>query len=630
MSAIRRELHYFLELLLRLSAVLLVFMFIRTLFYIINADHFPAVGTSEFLLLLFWGIRFDWAAVIYINALLILSALVPLKQRQTRRYSYFQYILFLLFNGGAFIFELSDIAYYPYAFRRSLSSDLTMLSKSANLLPCYLLDYWYLVIAMLVFLYFLHRFFEYSRLRKPLSQKSLYQYLLFPLLALFFLVGARGGWQLRPLMPITATQYVQDMRLAPLQSNSTLNLLFSLQQRQLEPTPYLSQEEVQALCPIYISPSPTAPMRKDNVLIIALESFGQENVGYYRPDQTSYTPFLDSLLQLSYTSPKSFASGLRSTEGIAAITCGLPALMEDPFIFSAYQSNQVQSMAALLGKKGYQSAFFHGANSGSMEFERFARLSGFQDFYDRKRYDNDADYDGQWGIWDLPFFEYTAQQINQFKGPFVALLFSLSSHHPYQVEPWFEKKYPNLSAPDRSRLYTDMALRQFFETARQMPWFNQTLFVLTADHIGPASHPSYYSRTWRYRIPIAFYHPNHQWPQQDPDLIQQIDILPSILDYLHYDLPYTTFGQSVFDSLSTSHAYMFGDGLYQIVDSTHIMVFRPFDEHINLYDYRQDPTLQHPLNMEYPVKVKAMEQKLKAVIQQYRQVLIDNSWLENQ
>lgn len=101
--------------------------------------------------------------------------------------------------------------------------------------------------------------------------------------------------------------------------------------------------------------------------------------------------------------------------------------METPFILSHYSGNKLNSPASLLSADGYRTAFFHGAPNGSMGFNAFVKQAGYEEYYGKNEYNNNADFDGMWGIWDEPFLSYMADMLNGFNRPFVAAMFSLSS-----------------------------------------------------------------------------------------------------------------------------------------------------------------------------------------------------------
>jgi len=385
----------------------------------------------------------------------------------------------------------------------------------------------------------------------------------------------------------------------------------------------LPKEEEAELFSFYKNPTPKDEFKKENVFIIVLESFGKEHIGFFNDYEKSPTPFIDSLMLESWYFENAFANGVRSTQGIASISASIPALMDNALMFSPYQGNRLNGIAAHLGKKGYSSGFFHGSNPGSMEFERFSKLTGYQNFYDRTAYPNQEDYDGNWGIWDAPFFQFTANEVNKYPEPFTALLFSLTSHHPYFVEKFFEEKHPNEKPLLRAIRYTDFALKQFFETAKTMDWFDNTLFIITADHIGKRSIRKYKTLVGSYQIPLIFYKPNSDLKGTNSSIIQQTDILPTVLEYLNYDESYNAFGESAFDTLSDKNAYMYSNQIYQILNDSLLLSFDQ-EETIGVFNYKKDVFLQKDLKEKNNSVNTLLENKLKAVIQAHHRVMVNN------
>jgi uncharacterized sulfatase len=89
----------------------------------------------------------------------------------------------------------------------------------------------------------------------------------------------------------------------------------------------------------------------------------------------------------------------------------MPKLMDEPYITSKYQANNIAGLASILKPFGYSSAFFHGARNGSMGFEGFSQIAGFQQYYGLNEYPNKKDFDGNWGIFDEPFLQFCAQKL---------------------------------------------------------------------------------------------------------------------------------------------------------------------------------------------------------------------------
>ena len=147
-----------------------------------------------------------------------------------------------------------------------------------------------------------------------------------------------------------------------------------------------------------------------------MESYSKEFVGFYN-NGTGYTPFLDSLMQNSLVFENAYANGLKSIEALPAITASIPTLMNNPFITSQYAQNNFVSLASLLNKEGYNTSLYHGGSRGTMGFYSFSKKAGFTDYFGMQEYNNSADFDGTWGIYDGPFMQYFYDGLNKKKEP---------------------------------------------------------------------------------------------------------------------------------------------------------------------------------------------------------------------
>jgi len=274
-----------------------------------------------------------------------------------------------------------------------------------------------------------------------------------------------------------------------------------------------------------------------------LESFSKEFTGI--SNRKSYTPFLDSLMSQSVVYNNAISNGKTSINGIPAIIASMPCFLENHYLNSLYNSNTLQTLPNLLKDKGYNSVFFHGGTNGTINLNSFAQLAGYDAYYGRTEYNNDNDYDGQWGIWDEPFLKKTVTQMSSLKEPFFTSIFTLSSHNPYKVPAKYKGKFPKGNYEiTKSVGYADYALRQFFNDARKQKWFDNTLFVITPDHTSISDDSFYSNLVGQYSIPIMIYKSGIT-PKVEERTVQQIDILPTVLDYLNYDKPFYSFGKSM-------------------------------------------------------------------------------------
>jgi len=246
------------------------------------------------------------------------------------------------------------------------------------------------------------------------------------------------------------------------------------------------------------------------------------------------------------------------------------------------------------------------------------------DYFGRNEYNNEKDYDGSWGIWDEEFLQYTSNTINNKPQPFFATVFTLTSHHPYPIPERYKNQFKDGALPiEKSIGYSDYALKKFFDSAKKMPWFYKTLFVLAADHTGVSADPFYTNKIGNYSIPIIYYMPNSQLKGLDSTITQQIDIMPSILDYLNYPSPYFAFGTSVFDTTAQHFALIFRSDLFQLIENNYVLQFDG-DKANDLFHYSTDSLLKNDLFNKEPKISSGMENKVKAIIQTYQQSLINN------
>ncbi|MDF1549359.1 MAG: sulfatase-like hydrolase/transferase, partial [Bacteroidales bacterium] len=216
-------------------------------------------------------------------------------------------------------------------------------------------------------------------------------------------------------------------------------------------------------------------------------------------------------------------------------------------------------------------------------------------------------------------------EFNKMKQPFQATFFSVSSHHPFKVPEKYVDKFKKGTLDFHIPIqYSDLALRKFFEKASKEPWFKNTLFVLTADHSNHAWHPEYKTSIGDFAVPILFYHPGgNDLKGMDSTVVQQMDILPTIMHYLHYDGGYISFGVNALDSTENHFAVNYNNSTYQIMQGNYVLQFLE-EKTIGLYDYVNDPLLNNNLLGKLPDIETRMERLLKAFIQQYNGRMVRN------
>ncbi|MDQ3048973.1 MAG: sulfatase-like hydrolase/transferase, partial [Bacteroidota bacterium] len=205
---------------------------------------------------------------------------------------------------------------------------------------------------------------------------------------------------------------------------------------------------------------------------------------------------------------------------------------------------------------------------------------------------------------------------------FFSTLFTLTSHHPYKVPDRYKDVFKEGRIEiHKSIRYSDYALKRFFETIKKMPWYNNTLFVLVADHTSLTDDPFYLNKVGNNTIPLLFFKPGSDLKGMNSTIAQQIDIMPSVLDYLDYPSPYFSFGNSVFDTTKTHFAFTMNNS-YQLIEGDYSLTFNGTDA-TELYELKDSSLSKNVIAIEKQVKDR-MERKAKAILQTYQQRLINN------
>ena len=613
-----------------------------------NYNYFCAVLSPTRLWQLFYGgYIFDRSAITYTNALYIVMILFPLWLKETPLYHKICKWVFVVVNSITLIINLCDSVYFPCTLRRTTTSVFSEFKNENNLGDVFwgeLLDHWYLVLLAAGLIFLMWKLYVTPKVQASqyvsVKQRVAYSGLQLLLLATITPLGVgacRGGLSsgIRPITISNANEYVNRPTECALVLNTPFALIRTIGKSVFTvPEYFKSQGELESVFTPIHKPTPSFAFENKNVVILIVESFGREYIGALNKEleggnYKGYTPYVDKLIEQSATYKYSYCNGRKSIDGMPSVLCGIPMFIE-PFVLSPQSMNTYTGLAGILGKEGYNTAFFHGANRGSMGFLAFAKKTGFKEYYGREdyaadtRFGGDADFDGHWGIWDEPFLQYYCTKMNEMKQPFMTTVFTVSSHTPYVIPEKYKDVYPEEGLIMHKCIrYTDMAIGKFFESARKQPWFKNTIFVLTSDHTNLSDHAQYQTDIGGFCSPIVIYDPSGKIePGMRDGIAQQIDILPTVLSILGYDKPFLSFGCDLMSTpMEETYAVNYLNGIYQYVKYGHVL---QFDGKQTKAVYALDDLLMRH-NLKGKVKQQAqMEREVKAIIQQYMYRMVND------
>jgi phosphoglycerol transferase MdoB-like AlkP superfamily enzyme len=591
-------------------------------FLLFNNSHFPLVYFTDFLA----GFWFDLVTTSIIFLPLFFFELLPNKARDKKIFQIILATIFFLLIASSVFLNLADVEYYKFTSSRLTSSTFTMLAYGNDFqqqLPSFISSYWYLFLIAIVLLFIAG--FLYKRIQRITDDSKetswLKQIIIFPIiLGLLLLIGRGTG--LRPIEPINVTAYTIDQNV-PLVLNSAFTVVKSWGKTTLKEKDYFTEDELTQIFNPIKQYNSTARYNKPNIVILMLESFSVEYIAGINGSNEVNTPFLDSLIEESLVYTNCYANGKKSIDAVPSVISSVPKLMNQEFITSNYSTNKVESIPKHLNKLGYETAFFHGASNGSMNFDQFASKVDFNNYYGRTEYNNDKDFDGTWGIYDEDFFKWSAQKMTNTSEPFFSTIFSLSSHPPYAIPEKYEGKFiGGKTDMHNSVKYTDFAIQQFFDYAKTQPWYNNTLFVITADHTPASGLPEYYSDMGNMHIPLIFFHPTDSTLKgKSKKIVAQVDIMPTLFDLIGYHQPFYSFGQSVFEN-NEGLSMVYHNNKYLIFGKNHLFTFQN-DKALGLYDL-SDRTLTINRLEQKPEITIYLEKMIKAFVQTYHKHLINN------
>ncbi|MFN8240152.1 MAG: sulfatase-like hydrolase/transferase [Bacteroidales bacterium] len=619
----------------------ILIMFLLTLsragFWVFNKSMFPAISFGELVSAFGGGFVFDLSAVVYFNMLFILIQIVPFDFRYNAIYQAISKWLYFVVNFIMLSMNGADYVYFRFLSKRATADVFGTFGNETNLPQLFfkfLFDYWPATLYTLFLIFLMVYLYNRFELVKPTPKRRIVyfglNFLAVPLVIALVIGAARGGYKhsTRPITISNAARYVKSPANVGIVLNTPFSVLRTYGKKNLVRYKFFDNEELKKIYNPRYEPAGGNKFRSLNVVVIILESFSREYFGFYNRDLENgtykgYTPFLDSLFNESLTFDVSLANGNKSIDAMPSIIASLPSL-ETPYIISHYANNSINSIASLLKKKGYYTAFFHGAPNGSMGFDSFARMAGFDDYFGRNEYPGTEDFDGIWGLWDEPFLQFFASRLNSFRQPFMTSVFTLSSHHPFKVPEKYTGRFPKGPLPICETIgYSDFALRRFFDAVKDKPWFDSTLFVFTADHTNEKMFPEYQNAYGQFSIPVVFYMHNSDLKGMAPKVAQQIDIMPTVLSYLHFDEDYIAFGKNLFDEKEESYAFNSYGSTYYLFTRDHVLEMID-NKVVRLVNFKDDRFFTRDLTKDEPETRDKMERKLKAVIQTYNQRLLDN------
>lgn len=614
----------------RTVLLFVVLMLCRVVFTLYNSTVFGEIEWSEIPRLLYGGLRFDTISICYAFGVWIVLSLLPLHIRERGWYKSALFWYYAVVGAFCVAVNIADAVYFRYTDKRFTAEEILFAdnSNSVALMLKFAAENLHLVAIGVALISLL--VWGYRRKVTPEAITTRWSYYAVNSVVLLLTIvaciaGIRGG--LSRMARPTAIPYSLKFAKTSSKANIVLSNPFCIIRtigNSVVTTPqYFDSKTINQIYTPYHTPKADREFSPRNVVIFVMESMSAENSAYLCADlyaddsQKGYTPFLDSLMQSGYTFERMYANGKRSIQALPSVWGSIPSLVE-PFVLMPESLGESRPLPALLREKGYTTAFFCGSERGSMGFDAYAISAGFEQCISKEDYEKAHgynDFDGYWGIWDDKFLGFMGETIDTLKEPFLASVFTISSHHPFVVpEEWKEHLPEGKTLIQPCAAYLDQSLKMFFNENRDKEWFDSTVFAFVADHV---SCEHYAERTnyspGDFHVIGLLYTPDGSIKGRCTEPVSQIDIMPTLLGILDYDKPYFAYGRDVFDPQSRAITVVYDNGVYKAFTDSHIHIFSE-DRVTEIYSIADSTLTVNLISSEYD---KDVENYIKAYIQQY-------------
>ena len=313
--------------------------------------------------------------------------------------------------------------------------------------------------------------------------------------------------------------------------------------------------------------------KKDyNVIIVTIESLSSIFLKATYDNKT-ITPVINDLINKSIYFNNFYATGTRTVRGLEAITLAIPPIPGQSILRRPDNEN-LFSIASVLKKENYDIKFIYGGYGYFDNMNYFFSNNGFK-IIDRNIIpEKEVSFENIWGISDEDLYRQVIKQAdNSYNNnqKFFSLVMTTSNHRPYTF-PSGKIDIP-IGNREGGVKYTDYSLGQFLKYAATKPWFDNTIFVITADHCagsaGKVALPPH-----KYHIPLLIYAPKLFQPKIIDKLSSQIDIAPTILGLLNISYKSKFFGQDIFTK-KTQNAFISTFQKLGYIENNQLIILSP-------------------------------------------------------
>ncbi len=391
-----------------------------------------------------------------------------------------------------------------------------------------------------------------------------------PLVLLVMVVVARGGIGGKPIS--VGEAFFSNV---PAQGYLALNGAFAMSRAFLESPPplktFMPEPDAVALVQQFLAgddkvfAEPRYPLHqvmrpqpksvKPNVVVLMLESWGAQHIDALRQlsgqPPLGVTPNFDALARQGRLYSRFYANGQRSILGAESILASQPTFAGMPFLGEGIEQNRQSFLGELARSQGYDTIFLQSSERGSLRFDAIAARTGFGTYRGAEDIPNLYEQPkpaATWGTWDHNTLQAAHQLFAAARKPFLGFVFTSTTHTPWLIPDAKFKRFTGGSDREAFRntlAYADWALGELMVAAKKAGYFDDTIFVVTADHADEFVEQMEVVPNL-YHIPLLVVGPGVQ-AGVDDRVGSQFDILPTLIALGGWQVDYAGFGRSLLD-----------------------------------------------------------------------------------
>jgi len=639
------------RLILRFFCVLMVaFALTRILFYALYGDLAINPSTLKILRSFAVGMRFDIATVALLLSPWILLTHLPFTEGRGEMLRRVLTPCLILVGVVASLITISDCVYYAHAAKRFSYEPLLFFQIGDKLMEFAFGEHPVLMPFLLacVFLYWGIIWYRARHKFTPPDHRTQFARVRIVLWGLLLLglsiIGIRGGLQNLPLR-IGDAYFSDDTVINHASLNPVYTFLKSLDEDRAiyefipaesalttvqaavaEPGEQFIDERY-PLARRFIGTQATSAY---NVVLIIEESLAAEFMGTYG-DPMGATPNIDRIASQGIVFERFLSSGSRTSHGIFATLFSVPAQLGSPVMHTTFILNNYRSIAQVLKNHGYETMFIYG---GVYEFTNAYGVlmnSGFEKIIGEPLPSNPPIKRRTWGYDDENMFERLHHELSKPSDkPRFAVLFT-QNLHGREVPKDFLELIGGVKYSQETRnhnyynleYYTDWCIGQFFSKAKEQPYFNKTIFAITADHTSHIN-PNLYEN---YHIPFILYAPWLLSPARYNTVGSQLDILPTILGLLNLQTDHASFGRDLMRVVArkeSGYAYLMLGHSIGWVEGPLILHDLLAESPPKLYNYIENPEITRDFATQRADLALRLRDKARSFMQVSRQLLDEN------